>query len=135
MEFKRSSEKLVSLRIMILLPILYMISDFLMDQKEKLDRLDSLHKKARNSDWRAEISEQRQYAYNQALQALRRHEREIPNCVRGYFLGNSKKPGMDEITSELQKMNRYGNYKFNKRVIKGVLITVMAILLLLALFF
>jgi len=105
-----------------------------MDQKEKLDRLDSLHKKARDSDWRAETQEQREYAYNQGLQALRRHETEIPACVREYYLGNAKKPTMNEISFDLQRMNRYSDYKTSKRIIKVAVIITMVILLLFTLF-
>lgn len=105
-----------------------------MDQKDELNRLDGLHKKAKTQDRRMEIKEQQEYIFNQGLQALRRHERELPHCVRAYYLGSREKPSMDEISSELQKIN-YSDYKSDKRVIKGVVIATIIVLTVIALFF
>ena len=116
-------------------PILYLISDYLMDQKDSLNRLDVLHKRTHNSDKRREIQEEKKYLYDQGLRVLHcRHREKIPTCIKAYYLGTTKKkPSMDEINSELRRINRYRDYKLNLRVIRGVVITIMAILLLFAL--
>lgn len=114
--------------------VLYGIFDFLLDSKAELARLNKLFKKAKSEDRRAEIREQREYVYNQGLQALRRHERELPKCVRDYYLGFRGKPSMDEISSELQQMN-YGDDRFNKRIIRAVVIAIITVLCLINLFF
>jgi len=116
-------------------PILYTISDFLMDQKEEIKRWERLCRRAGTAEKKTEIEEQKSYAYNQGLQALRRHERELPNCVRRFYLGNGPKPSMAQVSQELQKMNHYSDYKFNRRVIKAAVIATIAILFLLTLFF
>ena len=113
------------------IPILYTVSNFLMDQKDSLKRLDA-KKRAHNSSKHMEIQEQKEYLYNQGLQALHRHRTKIPTCVRTYYLDNAREPSINEINSELRKMNRYRDYKF-KRVIRIMVISIFAILLLFAL--
>lgn len=113
--------------------VLYGIFDFLLGSKAELARLDKLFKKAKSVDRRAEIREQQEYIFNQGLQALRRHEHELPQSVRKYFLNNGPKPTMEQVSQELQKMN-YSDSKFNKRTIKGVVVATIVIFTLIALF-
>lgn len=114
-------------------PMMYMISDFLLDQKEELDRLDRLYKRAPNAEKKAEIREQREYIYGQGLQALRRHEHELPNCVRQYYLGNSLEPTVDQITQELKKI--HGGYKrFPREMVTVTLVILITLFTILAIF-
>lgn len=84
----------------------YMISDYLLDQKAELDRLDKLYEKATSEDRRAEIKEQRAYIYNQGLQALRRHKSELPDCVRQYYLFDGPKPTVEQMSRGLKRIHQ-----------------------------
>jgi len=133
--------KLNRLRFMIpIIPLislipLYTATDFVIDEKKEIERLGKLYKKASSPEEQAEINEQIAYVYSQGLSACYRFKREVPECVRAYYLGSREKPSVDEITSELQKINYYSGYKFNKRVIKGVIIATIIILTVIALCF
>jgi len=117
-----------------LFPILYMISDFLIDQKTELARLDKLFKKAESEDRRAEIKEQQEYIFNQGLQALRRHEHEIPSCVWIYYLGKGPRPSMDLVSKELQGIHGMRR-KTNRQIAYAVVAFLVTVLSLLAIFF
>lgn len=122
----------MSLRVMIpIIPLCYMISDFLLDSKTELDRLNKLYKKASSSESRTEIKEQQGYIFNQGLQALRRHEYELPNCVRQYYLGNGPKPTMDQISQELKNMSGM-HRKINRTISYAVVAFLVTVLFLLA---
>ena len=110
--------------------ILYSISDFLMDQKDELVRLDRLYKKRKDS----EIKKQQEYVYRQGLEALSRHREKTPKCVKDYYLGVRKKPEMDQISQELQKMN-YSDYQFTKKLIRIIVMVVITLMTILAIFF
>ncbi len=111
--------------------ILYSISDFLLDQKASLTKLDKLFKKAKSEDRRTEIREQQEYIFNQGLQALRRHECELPNCIRQYFLGNKPKPETDQIVQESHEICEM-HRKINRTIsLAAFLITVLFLLAIL----
>jgi len=111
-------------------PVLYMAVDFLLDQKELSEKFMEAAKKRRNK----ELKELSTYNYELGLQALKRWERQIPECVKLYYLGKTKKPTTEQIISELQKMNQSDN-GFIEKAIKGAVIATITILTLIALFF
>ena len=82
----------------------YDIHNFLIDQKCELHNLSVMRKKAKGQSEREEIKRQQTYLYNQGLDAMRRYERELPNCIKAYYLGNAEKPSMEKISAELQKI-------------------------------
>ncbi len=109
--------------------ILYTISDFLLDQKKEIKRLDSLNKKVKNPDRKAELREQKTYLYNQGLQALRRHEDRVPDCVKTHFLVDGPKPTINEIVKEFKDRRRV-NYKLIRIIILASIfvLTILAII-------
>lgn len=111
--------------------VLYTISDFLMDQKKEIARLERirLHKKKTDPDRYQEIKEQQQYLYNQGLQALRRYEDKVPDSVKTYFLTGKKEPAMGEIAKE-SKDKRRMNYKLIRIIILASIfvLTILAII-------
>lgn len=113
----------------VIFPISYMISDFLLDQMREIQRLEKLSKKTKDSDKKAELREQKTYLYNQGLQALRRYEGKVPECVKEYFLRNGKKPAIEEIVKEFKDRRRV-NYKLIRIVIAAliVLLTILAVI-------
>ena len=119
---------------MIPIPMLYEASDFLMDQKSELDRFDELRKKARTESRKTEIAEQQEYLYNQGLRAINRFSREVPDCVKSYYLGNAKKPSMEKVSQELREITL--DYKKINRKISYVVVTALLVLaLILAILF
>lgn len=130
---KRSNKKLISLRFMIpiFIPVLYMAVDFLFDQKELSEKFMETAKKRRNK----ELKELSTYNYELGLQVLRRWERQIPECVKLYYLGKAPRPTTEEITEGFQRFR--DEKKREKRLMKlvkiGVYLTIL-ILTLLAIF-
>ena len=75
-----------------------MIVDYLLDTKGEVEVWRGKAEKAKRRDSREEAREMAAYAYNQGLQALRRWERQVPRCVKDYYLGDRKdRPGYEEI--------------------------------------
>jgi len=109
----------------------YSISDFLIDKKKEIKRLERLYRKS-NSQNKPEIREQIEYAYRTGLYACNRFRREIPDCVRKYFLGYRKRPAQDEITSEIQEINWSRNYQLIQRIVRITTIVIVTILTILA---
>ena len=110
-------------------PVLYTAVDFLLDQKELVEKFMKAAKKRRNK----KLKELSTYNYELGLQALRRWERQIPECVKLYYLGKTKKPTTEQIISEFQKMD-HGD-KFIEKAIKGAVIAAITILSIIAFFF
>ena len=82
----------------------YKIYDFLIDQKGELNNLEKELRECKSEERIAEIKRQETYTYSQGLDAMRRYERELPNCIKAYYLGNAEKPSMEKISAELQKI-------------------------------
>ena len=106
-----------------MIPILYKINDFLMDQKNELDKFDMLRRKAKTESRKAEIREQQEYLYSQGLQALHRYHREVPPSVKGFYLGNRKKPSTQKISKELEKI--VVNYRQINRKVAYITVAIL----------
>lgn len=111
----------------------YIITDFLIDQKAELRRLDKLYRKAKTEDRKAEIKEQQTYIYNQGLQAMQRHSYEIPSCVKKYFLGTGSKPSLDMVSQELQNIHGMRR-RTNRRVAYFIVASFIIVLTFIAIF-
>ncbi len=106
-------------------PLMYNVSDFLLDQKDHLNRLDALYKKATTEARRIEIQEQREYIYNQGLQALRRYSGQLPDSVRQYYLEDEARPETDQIVQEshdISEMHRKSNRTISCAVVAFLVI-------------
>ena len=82
----------------------YKIYDFLIEQKNELSNLEKELRECKSEERIAEIKRQQTYLYNQGLCAMHRYERELPSCIKAYYLGNAEKPSMEKISAELQKI-------------------------------
>lgn len=113
-----------------IIPLLYTVIDFLLDQKREIARLERKRLLKRKTDpgRSLEIKEQQQYLYSQGLQALRRHEDRVPDCVRTHFLADGSRPTIDEIAKELKDKRRM-NYKLIRIIVVALIIalTILAI--------
>lgn len=108
-------------------PVLYTAVDFLLDQKELVEKFMKAAKKRRNK----KLKELSTYNYELGLQALRRWERQIPKCVKLYYLGKTKKPTAEEITGGFQGLRN--EREEEKRLMEIVKIGVYLIILVLTL--
>lgn len=111
----------------IFIPVLYMAVDFLLDQKELSEKFMEAAKKRRNKELKGLST----YSYELGLQALRRWERQIPECVKFYYLGKAQKPTTKEIIEGLQGLRN--EREEEKRLMKIVKIGVYLIILVLTL--
>jgi len=104
----------------------YMISDFLIDQMEELKKYHTmLERKDLTAKKRAEIKRMQAYLYNQGITAINRYSREVPDCVKSYYLGNKPKPSVSKISKELSEISvHYSkiNYKL-AYIIVALLVT------------
>ena len=111
----------------------YKIYDFLLDQKEELAMLEKKLKECKSEERIAEIKRQQCYLFNQGLCALRRYDREVPGCVREYFLGSAEKPSVEKISEELQKI--IVNYpQINRKIAYVTVAVIFTFLFLIAIF-
>jgi len=111
---------------------MYNICSFLVDQKERIEELEKKLEKTTNENRKALIKAQIEIYYQQGLEALARFKKDTPRSIRDYFLGHREdKPGFDEISSELKKMD-YSD--FDERVIRAAVIAAIVILSLIAFF-
>lgn len=111
----------------------YMITDFLLDQKKEMARIDKLCGKIENIDRRLELKEHKQYIYNQGLQALRRNEDKIPECVKTFFLLDGPEPTVDEVMTELKGLHTSASIG-PKRLGYWLIVIIVIVLTLLAIF-
>jgi len=107
--------------------VLYMAFDFLLDQKELSEKFMKAAKKRKNK----ELKELSIYQYKQGLRVLRRFERQIPECVKLYYLGKAPRPTTEEIIDGFQKFR--DEREKEKRLMKIVKIGVYLIILILTL--
>jgi len=108
-------------------PVLYMAVDFLLDQKELAEKLRKAAKERRNR----KLKELSTYNYELGLQALRRWERQIPECVKLYYLGKASRPSTEEIIDGFQKFRN--EREEEKRLMKIVKIGIYLFILVLTL--
>jgi len=108
-------------------PVLYTAVDFLLDQKELSEKFMEAAKKRRNK----ELRELSAYNYELGLQSLRRWERQVPECVKLYYLGKAKKPTTKEIIEGFQGLRN--EREEEKRLMEIVKIGVYLIILVLTL--
>ena len=101
MEFEKvENKKLISPTFMFLpiIPMLYTTTDFLIDQKEQIEKLEKQLKKTPNENRRALIKSQIAIYYQEGLEVLARFEHDIPKSTKDYFMGYRKdKPSFWEI--------------------------------------
>ena len=82
--------------------IKYMVADFLMDQKDRMEQLEAERDRTVNERRIKLLELQRQVCYRQGLEALARFELDCPQCVRKWFLGLRKtRPSAKEIMAEM----------------------------------
>ena len=108
--------------------ILYTITDFLIDERKEIEKLERLYKKARSPERQAEIKEQIQHTYSKGLHACNGYKREVPNCVKEYFIGSREKPTSDEIRKGF-KGGKPLNYKLIQVIVTALIVigTILAI--------
>jgi len=115
----------------IFIPVLYTAVDFLLDQKELSEKFMEAAKKRRNK----ELKELSTYNYELDLQALRRWERQIPDCVKLYYLGKAQKPTTEEIIESFKGLrNEREKEKRLMNIVKIAVYLTILILTLLAIF-
>lgn len=110
--------------------ILYTITDFLLDERKEIEKLEKLHKKTRSPERQAEIKEQIQHIYSKGLHACNGYKREIPDCVKEYFLGNREEPTLDEMIKGFK-----GRKPLNYKLIQAIVMTIIVIATILAIAF
>lgn len=108
-----------------------MAVDFLLDQKELILKLKKAARKRRDKNTKKKLEELSTYNYELGLQALRRWESQIPDCVKLYYLGKAQKPTTEEIIEEFQGLRN--EKEEEKRLMKIVKIGVYLIILVLTL--
>jgi len=110
----------------------YMISDFLIDQKKEMKILEvKLRDGTLTKEDREGMESLLSYLYKQGLQAMNKYDREVPGCVKAYYLGNRQKPTKEKITKDLSLMSvHYG--KINHKIAYIVVATLVTLLLILA---
>lgn len=111
----------------------YMISDFLLDTRKEMARIDKLSAKTQDIDRRQEFQEQRLYLYNQGLQAMRRNEHRVPECVKDYFLAGGQEPTMDDVMTELKDIHTSSSMG-PKKLVYWLIVLIVIILTVLAIF-
>ncbi len=112
----------------------YSVSDFLISLKQEIKKLQELYQKSNSPEKRIEIKEQIEWTYKRGLHCCIRFKREVPTCVRKYFLGCRGRPNMNEILSEIQELNFGRDYAFVQRVVRitiPIFLTILTILLFL----
>jgi len=79
-----------------------MITDFLMEEKGRILKLEKELKGVKSESRKGLIKAQIAVYFQEGLEALARFEQDTPKSVRDWFLGYRKnKPGFDEISSEM----------------------------------
>ena len=80
----------------------YMIVDYLLEQKERIEKLEQKLKTTTNEARKPLIKAQIEIYFQQGLEALTWYERDCPKSVRDYFLGHRQdRPDYQEISTEM----------------------------------
>lgn len=72
--------------------MLYTVKDFLIEQKEQIEKLEKQLEEIPNEDRKALIKSQIAIYFKQGLEALTRFEHDCPKPIRDYFLGYREDP-------------------------------------------